>query len=216
METLNIYRISSKETCQVLNCVISFFLIAYETKLIHFITDIKHLAIDFNNLTTSLKVILTNKLITTGHFGNTDFTVNITNVCIDANDSKHVDIVSNCCEVLTLPHDRTLEDLEIIYEELLHIKALSHLSTMVKRELASVLVFESHAKAGTTILITNLAPFGTKFSIDFSSLNHMSKHMELFTNNNHCTMFNQGDEGKSWYIILKGSVNVVIYGKSHF
>lgn len=47
------------------------------------------------------------------------------------------------------PHDRTLEDLEIIYEELLHIKALSHLSTMVKRELASVLVFESHAKAGT-------------------------------------------------------------------
>ncbi len=26
-------------------------------------------------------------------------------------------------------------------------------------------------------------------------------------------MFNQGDEGKSWYIILKGSVNVVIYGK---
>ncbi len=26
-------------------------------------------------------------------------------------------------------------------------------------------------------------------------------------------VFNQGDEGKSWYIILKGSVNVVIYGK---
>ncbi|XP_065945317.1 rap guanine nucleotide exchange factor 4 isoform X2 [Magallana gigas] len=75
-----------------------------------------------------------------------------------------------------LPHDRTLDDLEIIYEELLHIKALSHLSTSVKRELASVLVFESHAKAGTVL-------------------------------------FNQGDEGKSWYIILKGSVNVVIYGK---
>ncbi|XP_052240015.1 rap guanine nucleotide exchange factor 4-like isoform X2 [Dreissena polymorpha] len=73
-------------------------------------------------------------------------------------------------------HERTSEDLEIIYEELLHIKALSHLSTMVKRELASVLVFESHAKAGTVL-------------------------------------FNQGDEGKSWYIILKGSVNVVIYGK---
>ncbi|XP_046573528.1 LOW QUALITY PROTEIN: rap guanine nucleotide exchange factor 4-like [Haliotis rubra] len=73
-------------------------------------------------------------------------------------------------------HERTPEDLEIIYEELLHIKALSHLSTMVKRELASVLLFESHAKAGTVL-------------------------------------FNQGDEGKSWYIILKGSVNVVIYGK---
>ncbi|VDI03537.1 Rap guanine nucleotide exchange factor 4 [Mytilus galloprovincialis] len=75
-----------------------------------------------------------------------------------------------------LPHDRTCEDLEIIYEELLHIKALSHLSTMVKKELASVLIFESHEKAGTVL-------------------------------------FNQGDEGKSWYIILKGSVNVVIYGK---
>ncbi|KAK3603635.1 hypothetical protein CHS0354_017354 [Potamilus streckersoni] len=75
-----------------------------------------------------------------------------------------------------LPHERTVEDLEIIYEELLHIKALSHLSTMVKRELASVLLFESHAKAGTVL-------------------------------------FNQGDEGKSWYIILKGSVNIVIYGK---
>lgn len=47
------------------------------------------------------------------------------------------------------PHDRTCEDLEIIYEELLHIKALSHLSTMVKKELASVLIFESHEKAGT-------------------------------------------------------------------
>ena len=50
------------------------------------------------------------------------------------------------------PHERTVEDLEIIYEELLHIKALSHLSTMVKRELASVLVFESHAKAGTVCM----------------------------------------------------------------
>ena len=26
-------------------------------------------------------------------------------------------------------------------------------------------------------------------------------------------LFNQGDEGKSWYIILKGSVNVDIHGK---
>ncbi|XP_025095168.1 rap guanine nucleotide exchange factor 4-like isoform X2 [Pomacea canaliculata] len=72
--------------------------------------------------------------------------------------------------------DRTFEEIEIIYEELLHISALSHLSCMVKRELASVIVFESHPKAGTVL-------------------------------------FNQGDEGKSWYIILKGSVNVVIYGK---
>lgn len=27
------------------------------------------------------------------------------------------------------------------------------------------------------------------------------------------TVFNQGDEGRSWYIILKGSVDVVIHGK---
>uniref|UniRef100_A0AAV2JZV8 Rap guanine nucleotide exchange factor 4 n=1 Tax=Knipowitschia caucasica TaxID=637954 RepID=A0AAV2JZV8_KNICA len=74
------------------------------------------------------------------------------------------------------PSERTAEDLETIYEELLHIKALSHLSTTVKRELAGVLIFESHANAGTVL-------------------------------------FTQGEEGTSWYIILKGSVNVVIYGK---
>ncbi|KAK7939574.1 hypothetical protein WMY93_002900 [Mugilogobius chulae] len=74
------------------------------------------------------------------------------------------------------PSERTADDLEIIYEELLHIKALSHLSTTVKRELAGVLIFESHANAGTVL-------------------------------------FTQGEEGTSWYIILKGSVNVVIYAK---
>ncbi|XP_069839035.1 rap guanine nucleotide exchange factor 4 isoform X2 [Dendropsophus ebraccatus] len=74
------------------------------------------------------------------------------------------------------PGQRTVDDLEIIFEELIHIKALSHLSTTVKRELAGFLIFESHPKAGTVL-------------------------------------FNQGEEGTSWYIILKGSVNVVIYGK---
>nr|XP_057938597.1 rap guanine nucleotide exchange factor 4 isoform X3 [Doryrhamphus excisus] len=74
------------------------------------------------------------------------------------------------------PAERTEEELEIIYEELLHIKALAHLSTTVKRELMGVLIFESHANAGTVL-------------------------------------FSQGEEGASWYIILKGSVNVVIYGK---
>ncbi|XP_056436485.1 rap guanine nucleotide exchange factor 4-like [Gadus chalcogrammus] len=47
------------------------------------------------------------------------------------------------------PSERTADDLEIIYEELLHIKALSHLSITVKRELSGVLIFESHANAGT-------------------------------------------------------------------
>uniref|UniRef100_A0A672S9T7 Rap guanine nucleotide exchange factor 4 n=1 Tax=Sinocyclocheilus grahami TaxID=75366 RepID=A0A672S9T7_SINGR len=65
------------------------------------------------------------------------------------------------------PGQRTVDDLEIIYEELLHIKALSHLSTTVST--------------------------------------HYVKFEEI--------MFNQGEEGTSWYIILKGSVNVVIYGK---
>ena len=56
------------------------------------------------------------------------------------------------------PSERTAEEIEIIYEELLHIKALSHLSYMVKRELASVLVFESHAKAGTVRKSSSLVP----------------------------------------------------------
>jgi len=60
-------------------------------------------------------------------------------------------------------HERTSEDLEIIYEELLHIKALSHLSTMVKRELASVLVFESHAKAGTVCTCKVYCYYGQVF-----------------------------------------------------
>ncbi|XP_064455972.1 rap guanine nucleotide exchange factor 4-like isoform X2 [Ornithodoros turicata] len=74
------------------------------------------------------------------------------------------------------PLERTLDDLDLIYEELLHVKALSHLSNSVKRELYGVMIFESHPKSGTIL-------------------------------------FNQGDEGKSWYIIFRGSVNVVIYGK---
>uniref|UniRef100_A0A8D2LXE9 Rap guanine nucleotide exchange factor 4 n=1 Tax=Varanus komodoensis TaxID=61221 RepID=A0A8D2LXE9_VARKO len=73
------------------------------------------------------------------------------------------------------PGQRTVDDLEIIYEELLHIKALSHLSTTV-----SVLCY-CHSL----------------------QINHKTGLI----------LFNQGEEGTSWYIILKGSVNVVIYGK---
>uniref|UniRef100_A0A671N111 Rap guanine nucleotide exchange factor 3-like n=1 Tax=Sinocyclocheilus anshuiensis TaxID=1608454 RepID=A0A671N111_9TELE len=74
------------------------------------------------------------------------------------------------------PSQRTPEDLEVIYEELLHVKAVAHLSTSVRKELAAVLVFESHAKAGTVL-------------------------------------FSQGDKGTSWYIIWRGSVNVITHGK---
>ncbi|RNA01574.1 Rap guanine nucleotide exchange factor 4 [Brachionus plicatilis] len=42
------------------------------------------------------------------------------------------------------PDERTVNDLDIIYEELIHVKALSHLSSLVKRELASVLLFEAY------------------------------------------------------------------------
>ncbi|XP_068600279.1 rap guanine nucleotide exchange factor 3 [Brachionichthys hirsutus] len=74
------------------------------------------------------------------------------------------------------PSQRTAEDLEVIYEELLHVKAVAHLSTSVRKELAAVLVFESHPKAGAVL-------------------------------------FSQGDKGASWYIIWKGSVNVITHGK---
>uniref|UniRef100_A0A3Q3H221 Rap guanine nucleotide exchange factor (GEF) 3 n=1 Tax=Labrus bergylta TaxID=56723 RepID=A0A3Q3H221_9LABR len=74
------------------------------------------------------------------------------------------------------PSQRSADDLEVIYEELLHVKAAAHLSTSVRKELAAVLVFESHAKAGTVL-------------------------------------FSQGDKGTSWYIIWKGSVNVITHGK---
>ncbi|CAD5221809.1 unnamed protein product [Bursaphelenchus xylophilus] len=74
------------------------------------------------------------------------------------------------------PHERTNEELELVFEELLHVKALSHLSTMVKKELARVIGFEQHQHAGTVL-------------------------------------FHQGTEGQSWYIILKGSVDVSIAGK---
>ncbi|KAI1283781.1 Rap guanine nucleotide exchange factor 4 [Halotydeus destructor] len=73
-------------------------------------------------------------------------------------------------------HERSEEDTGAIYEELMHIKALSHLSNSIRKELASVIAFESHPKAGTLI-------------------------------------FSQGDSGTSWFIILKGSVNVIIVGK---
>ncbi|KAG8129676.1 hypothetical protein E2320_016360 [Naja naja] len=74
------------------------------------------------------------------------------------------------------PNQRTDEELALIFEELLHVKAVAHLSSSVRRELAAVLLFESHAKAGTVL-------------------------------------FSQGDKGTSWYIIWKGSVNVVTHDK---
>uniref|UniRef100_A0A8B9P8W5 Rap guanine nucleotide exchange factor 3 n=1 Tax=Apteryx owenii TaxID=8824 RepID=A0A8B9P8W5_APTOW len=64
------------------------------------------------------------------------------------------------------PTQRTEDELELIFEELLHIKAVAHLS------------------------------------------NSVSVAMLFFS-----AVFSQGDKGTSWYIIWKGSVNVVTHGK---
>ncbi|KAI6177154.1 Rap guanine nucleotide exchange factor 1 [Aphelenchoides bicaudatus] len=74
------------------------------------------------------------------------------------------------------PCERTPEELELVYEELLHVKALTNMSSIVKRELASVIRFEEHQNAGTVL-------------------------------------FHQGEKGKNWYIILRGSVDVSVAGK---
>uniref|UniRef100_A0A8C3M655 Rap guanine nucleotide exchange factor 3 n=1 Tax=Chrysolophus pictus TaxID=9089 RepID=A0A8C3M655_CHRPC len=64
------------------------------------------------------------------------------------------------------PAQRTEDELELIFEELLHIKAVAHLSNSVS--------------ASCTLLPS---------------------------------LFSQGDKGTSWYIVWKGSVNVVTHGK---
>uniref|UniRef100_A0A8C2UBY6 Rap guanine nucleotide exchange factor 3 n=1 Tax=Coturnix japonica TaxID=93934 RepID=A0A8C2UBY6_COTJA len=64
------------------------------------------------------------------------------------------------------PAQRTEDELELIFEELLHIKAVAHLSNSVS--------------VGCTLLPS---------------------------------LFSQGDKGTSWYIVWKGSVNVVTHGK---
>jgi len=63
------------------------------------------------------------------------------------------------CNCVFRSHERTLDDLEMIYEELLHLKALSHLSHTVKRELASVIVFEAHPHAGTVCKFSSYYEF---------------------------------------------------------
>jgi hypothetical protein len=65
------------------------------------------------------------------------------------------------CNCVCRPHERTLDDLEIIYEELLHIKALSHLSHSVKRELAAVIMFEAHPHAGTVCKFSSCYTFNS-------------------------------------------------------
>ncbi|KRX53858.1 Rap guanine nucleotide exchange factor 4, partial [Trichinella sp. T9] len=105
-----------------------------------------------------------------GIYSENDFLLAISNLSIMGPDALFRMVLRKA------PNERSNEELEVVFEELLNIKALSNLSTMVKRELATVIMFEQHQNAGTVL-------------------------------------FRQGDQGKSWYIILKGSVNVVIHGK---
>lgn len=49
--------------------------------------------------------------------------------------------------------------------------------------------------------------------IDSSTHGIILASMALQKKKNTKTVFNQGDEGRSWYILLKGSVDVVIHGK---
>uniref|UniRef100_H2Z6D1 Rap guanine nucleotide exchange factor 4 n=1 Tax=Ciona savignyi TaxID=51511 RepID=H2Z6D1_CIOSA len=75
-----------------------------------------------------------------------------------------------------LPEHRTATELEMIYDEILHINALKELSNEIKKQLTKVIQFEFHQQVGTTL-------------------------------------FHQGDEGRSWYVILSGVVDVLIHGK---
>lgn len=59
------------------------------------------------------------------------------------------------------PSERTADDLEIIYEELLHIKALSHLSTTVSRKF-SVLSGRMNPAVTVWTLKLFLSPVGIK------------------------------------------------------
>lgn len=148
--------------------------------------------------------------------------------------------------------------METIYDELLHIRALAHLSNSVKRELSSVIVFESHPRAGTVckshyivrkfFIGDNRLPLGSAargeiwrrcrqkkktetplayvltkgISFSFSTpppyltaasplKGRECQYQKLFFRT--ISVFHQGDEGRSWYIIIRGSVDVVIHGK---
>ena len=56
------------------------------------------------------------------------------------------------------PDYRTDEDVDFIYSELLHIKALAHLSTTIKKQLARVVHLESHNVGGTVCTSIKFPP----------------------------------------------------------
>ena len=46
------------------------------------------------------------------------------------------------------PDQRTLDEIDLIYMQLMHVKPLSSLSNSIRQELAKVVTFEQHRKAG--------------------------------------------------------------------
>lgn len=183
------------------------------------------------------------------------------------------------------PSQRTAEDLEVIYEELLHVKAAAHLSTSVSIPFFYFFcLYRKKSRGSTGVLSPLYRPVVNKSLFCFHtcrcarswqqywSLNHMPRpeqcvsvtapltfdkdthsHTGLYCVagpvhpvNLHCTpfknrsllcpvlntvsnncsnvaalmwslmcsvVFSQGDKGTSWYIIWKGSVNVITHGK---
>lgn len=70
----------------------------------------------------------------------------MTKATISNNKANECEVmISVTCFLFSSPSERTADDLEIIYEELLHIKALSHLSTTVSEgcHCADMVVFFS-------------------------------------------------------------------------
>lgn len=51
--------------------------------------------------------------------------------------------------------DRSDDDIEQVYEDIMNIKAFSHLSNTVKKELSGVIAFESHKEKSTTCKCTS-------------------------------------------------------------
>lgn len=48
------------------------------------------------------------------------------------------------------PEDRSEDDIDLVYEDIMNIKAFSHLSNTVKKELSAVIAFEAHKEKSTT------------------------------------------------------------------
>lgn len=79
-----------------------------------------------------------------------------------------------------------------------HMSTINHIQSTNNEQLTSSLRLLSHCKS-------------YNYRIPF--IKHRKTNGPLYLSLYLITVFNQGDEGRSWYILLKGSVDVVIHGK---